>query len=161
MPNRQVRGDAASLFPRCRPRRLLLLEPPLATLRPGFNRRAFSFRLRRRLFDKALGRRSLPAQPPADQRDPQRERGARRALGRHHRPHAGPQAPGPVFDGAPGEVERERRSLRRRGEPDADRACVCVFCHRGSWRRSSFSLKTATRIRKGNLSKPRSRSRTS
>lgn len=42
-------------------------------------------------------------------------------------------------------------------------ACVraCVFCYRESWRRSYFSSKTATRIRRENLLKPQSRSQMS
>lgn len=83
------------------------------------------FRLRRRLFDKALGCGSLPAQPPADQRDPQRERGPRRALGGYHCSHAGPQTPGPVFNGAPGRTKRERWSPWPL-PPDTIHACVCA-----------------------------------
>lgn len=120
------------------------------------------FRLRWRVFDKALGCSSLPAQPSADQWDPQRERGPRCALGCYHRSHAGPQTPGPVFNGAPGGIKRERWSLWPL--PDTIHTvafCVCVFCYRESWRRSYFSSKTAIRIRKENLLKPQSRSQTS
>lgn len=78
-------------------------------LPPSFDQSVLSpvFRLRRRLFHQAFSRGSLPAQPSADQRDPQRECGPRRALGCYHRAHAGPQTPGPVFNGAPGQAERE------------------------------------------------------
>lgn len=63
------------------------------------------FRLRRRVFYKALGRGSFPTQPPSDQRDPQRERRPRRAIRRHDRSHAGPQTAGPVADGSSGRIK--------------------------------------------------------
>lgn len=45
---------------------------------------------------------SLSEEPPAHQRHPQWDRGAWRPLGRHCRPHAGPQKAGPVSHGTPG-----------------------------------------------------------
>lgn len=59
-------------------------------------------RLRRRLLCEAHSGRPLPEEPPAHQRHPQRDRGARRPLGGHHSPHAGPEEAGPVSHGAPG-----------------------------------------------------------
>lgn len=79
----------------------LLSERPINVY--GINSDTFLvFRLRRRVFYKALGRSSFPTQPPSDQRDPQRERRSWRAIRRHDRSHAGPQTAGPVPDGSSG-----------------------------------------------------------
>lgn len=75
-------------------------------------------RLRRRLFREALGGGPLPEEPPAHQRHPQRDRGARRPLGGHHRPHAGPEAAGPVADGAPGGSNARSPGAKDQSVPD-------------------------------------------
>ncbi|MEE6527097.1 hypothetical protein FKM82_028192 [Ascaphus truei] len=80
----------------------LVIKGPPGFL-PGvfYNARA-SPRLRRRLLHEAHGGRPFPEKPPAHQRNPERERGARRPLGGDHGPDAGAEKTSPVPHGAPG-----------------------------------------------------------
>lgn len=63
-------------------------------------------RLRRWIFHEAHGHRSFPEEPPSHQRDPERERGARRPLCRHYGQNASSETPGSVFNGSSGKDKR-------------------------------------------------------
>lgn len=82
---------------------------------------------------------ALPEEPPAHQRDPERECGARRPLRGHHSQNASPETPGSVFNGSSGKEKGcgcscstvGLGSAPRLGSFDHLRDCSCclsMFC---------------------------------
>lgn len=86
---------------------LFLVSADVGTVSPIlWNQSSYSLnpcsRLRRWVLHEAHGHSSVPEEPPAHQRDPERECGARRPLCGHHSQNAGPETPGSVFNGSSG-----------------------------------------------------------
>lgn len=96
-------------------------------------------RLRRWVLHEAHGHGAVPEEPPAHQRDPERECGARRPLRGHHSQNASPETPGSVFNGSSGKEKGcgcscnavGLGSAPRLGSFDHLRDCSCclsMFC---------------------------------